>query len=248
MRNTKIRLTPAAALPLAQLAELINDTYQDYPIEVWFNMERLGRMCDHEDVDLERSVVAWVDDLPVGLALLSIRGRDGWVSGVGVRQAWRRRGIASRIIARIQRLARHANLARLRLEVLTQNASAQILYRRAGFSVLRDLLVLVAEPDFGRPKASPDDVEVTDPKRLLSHFERFHEVEPSWQRDHPSLAHRIDHLTGLGIWREGKLHGYLLAQRYTSTFHVLDIAVDPEAPKRLRIAGRLLRWLWRRER
>jgi ribosomal protein S18 acetylase RimI-like enzyme len=240
MRNIKISFTSAADLPLAQLVELINDTYQDYPIEVWFNAERMARMCTHEDVELERSVVAWVDTLPVGLALLSLRGEAGWVSGVGVRPTWRRQGIASRIIDRVQAQARRAGLTHLRLEVLTQNTSAQELYRSAGFREVRDLLVLVAEPDFRAPQPTPEGIEVADPAQLLSHFERFHEVEPSWQRDYPSLAHRIDRLTGLGLWSEDELRGYLLAQRFTSTFNVLDLAVDPAAPQRLQIAGRLL--------
>lgn len=240
MRNTKIRLTSAAALPLAQLVELINDTYQDYPIEVWFNRERLVQMCAYEDVDLQRSTVAWVDTSPVGLALFSIRGRAGWISGVGVRPAWRRQGIASRIITRIQTQAYQAGLQRLRLEVLTQNTSAQGLYRQAGFTDVRDLAVLVAEPDFQRPNAFPDGVEITKAEVLLPFFEGFHDVEPSWQRDYPSLAHRVDQLTGLGLWQNGELRGYLLAQRYTSTFSVLDLAVDPTASMRLKSAGRLL--------
>jgi ribosomal protein S18 acetylase RimI-like enzyme len=240
MRNIKIRFTSAAALPLAQLVELINDTYQDYPIEVWFDRERLAQMCTYEDVDLERSVVAWVDAQPVGMALLSIRGRAGWVSGVGVRPAWRRRGIASCVIARIQEQARRAGLARLTLEVLTQNTSAQALYRDAGFAEARDLLVLVAEPEVRSPTAFPEGVELADAGPLLSRFAQFHEVEPSWQRSYPSLAHRIDHLTGLGLWRRHELCGYLLAQRYTSTFSVLDLAVDPEDAGRLTAAGQLL--------
>jgi ribosomal protein S18 acetylase RimI-like enzyme len=240
MRNTKIRFTSAAALPLAQLVELINDTYQDYPIEVWFDRERLAQMCTYEDVDLERSVVAWVDALSVGMALLSIRGRAGWVSGVGVRPAWRRLGIASSVIAHIQAQARHAGLARLTLEVLTQNTSALALYHESGFTEARDLLVLVAEPEIRSPVAFPEGVELAEPGALLSRFAQFHEVEPSWQRSYSSLAHRIDHLTALGLWHRHELRGYLLAQRYTSTFSVLDLAVDPEYADRRQAAGQLL--------
>jgi hypothetical protein len=197
-------------------------------------------MCAYEDVDLHRSVVAWVDTLPVGLALLSTRGDAGWISGVGVRPTWRRQGIASRIIARIQTQARHAGLAHLELEVLAQNTSAQTLYRQAGFAEQRDLFVLMSEPGFESPSALAEGVRIAEPEALLPLFGRFHDVEPSWQRDYPSLAHRIDHLTGLGLWREDALRGYLLAQRYTSTLNVLDLAVDPAEPERLRAAGRLL--------
>ena len=240
MRNTKISMTSAADLPLAQLVELVNDTYQDYPIEVWFNRERLVRMCTYEDVDLQRSVVAWVDALPVGLALLSVRGNAGWVSGVGVRPTWRRQGIASHIIARVQAQARRVGLTHLKLEVLIQNTSAQTLYHRAGFVEARDLLVLISDPGMQSPNALPDGVGIAEPRDLLPFFDRFHEVEPSWQRDYPSLVHRIDHLTGLGLWRKDELCGYLLAQRYTSTFNVLDLAVDPAEPERLSAADRLL--------
>ena len=92
---SNITLVPAAQLSAKHLARLINQTFADYFLTIWLDEHQLERMCYEEDVDLMKSVVAMVNDVPVGITLLSIRDTQGWISGVGVLPLWRRRGVAA---------------------------------------------------------------------------------------------------------------------------------------------------------
>ena len=79
---------------MTRLARLINQTFADYFLTVWLDEHQFERMCYEEDVDLAKSVVAMVNDVPVGISLFSSPGQQGWISGVGVLPLWRRRGVA----------------------------------------------------------------------------------------------------------------------------------------------------------
>jgi len=202
-------------------------------------------MCDDMDVDLERSIVAVVEGVPagtpVGMALLSVRGSEGWVSAVGVCPAWRRRGVGRTILRRIQRDAREAGLDVLRLEVLEQNQAGVGLYSSLGFSITRDLLVLKRPPGFDLPEPLRRlDLRLVRPQKLLKSYAEFHDVDPSWQRRLRSLQKRASRIQGQALFHDGHLAGYVLFQTQTEVILVLDLAVAPEMPDRVGMARRLL--------
>jgi GNAT superfamily N-acetyltransferase len=238
--SSNIVLVPAAQLPTNHLAHLINQTFADYFLTVWLDENQFKRMCYEEDVDLEKSVVAMVNGLPVGITLLSLRGSQGWISGVGVLPLWRRRGVAVRILQHIQAIAREKNLDSLRLEVLTQNAAGIALYRQLGFQWERDLLVLTLENGLFLPSAQPLGITRIDADTLLKVYHRLHSMRNPWQRDLPSLLHKKKHLMGWGIWENGVLVAYILAQIQLSNFAIADLAADEHVPHRLQLARSLL--------
>ena len=88
-----IQLLPADHVAVGLRADLINAAYADYFVPMHLTADSMRSVDDLYDVDLARSVVAYDRGEPVGMALLSRRGERGWVSGVGVLPAWRRRGV-----------------------------------------------------------------------------------------------------------------------------------------------------------
>jgi GNAT superfamily N-acetyltransferase len=88
-----IYLLPADHVDVGLRAGLINAAYADYYVPMYLTSDSMRSVDDLYDVDLARSVVAYDRSEPVGMALLSRRGDRGWISGVGVLPAWRRRGI-----------------------------------------------------------------------------------------------------------------------------------------------------------
>ena len=248
-----LTLQPAARFSHRRLTELLNQAYAGYFIPVQFDAIQLAMMCDDMDVDLARSLVAVVDSVPagtsvgtavgvpVGMALLSVRGSEGWVSAVGVCPAWRRRGVGRTILQRIQRDAREAGLDVLRLEVLEQNQAGVGLYRSLGFSITRDLLVLKRPPGFDHPEPLRRlDLRLVRPQKLLMSYAEFHDIDPSWQRRLRSLQKRASRIQGQALFQDGRLAGYVLFQTQTEVILVLDLAVDPEVPDRVGTARRLL--------
>lgn len=236
---SNIALVPAARLSFKRLARLINQTFADYFLTVWLDEHQFERMCYEEDVDLARSVVAMANEVPVGISLLSTRGTQGWISGVGVLPLWRRRGVAIRILRYLQSAALKEKLVILRLEVLAQNAGGIALYRQLGFQWERDLLVLILDGGRFSPSPPPGIVRA-DPEVLLKSHHRLHSVRSPWQRDLPSLLHRKHNMIGWGMWENDVLVAYLLTQIQSGNFAISDIAVDINHPHHLQLARTVL--------
>ena len=235
-----VNLVPATALSYDRLTFLINQAYMNYYLPVWIDAAQFARMCVVEDIDLRKSVVALNDDAPVGIALLSLRGDTGWVSGVGVLPPWRRRGIARRLIEHVQGTAQAEALRTLRLEVLVQNEGGLALYQQLNFRWERDLLVLTLEPGTFEPLPLPPDIAPASPGVILASYAAFHDTRMPWQRQLASFSHRQDELRGLALWEASHMVGYVLFQLQQGNHVVVDLAVAPAHPHRLRVAQTLL--------
>ncbi len=79
-----MELRPSAELTRRELAELFTAAYEDYYVPFEVDEARLAHMVDAFDLALDRSLVAWDGDTPVGLANLGLRGQRTWLGGVGV--------------------------------------------------------------------------------------------------------------------------------------------------------------------
>jgi GNAT superfamily N-acetyltransferase len=238
-----LRLISAERLSSGRLTRLLNRVYADYYLPIWLDPVQFERMCADMDINLNRSVVALVDGAEVGLALLSRRGSEGWVSGVGVSPTWRRQGIARQMMVYLQHQAEAEGLQRVRLEVLEQNEGAIRLYKQLGFTWERDLLVMTFTGETSPPLCQRNHIAPERPTCLLKAHPCFHSCDPSWQRALPSLKKRAVHLQGLAFWQEQHLLGYALYHVGGNAVAILDLAVDPDDPHRVRTGRRLLQAL-----
>jgi ribosomal protein S18 acetylase RimI-like enzyme len=222
--------------------------YTDYYVKIWMDREQVSEMCLEEDVDLSASLVALDGDTPVGIALLSVREQQGWISSVGVLRAWRRRGIAYRIMRQLLQTARLKKLWSVRLEVLQQNTPAIGLYKDLGFVWERDLLVLTLEPAaVSALSSSIQRVQPIAPQTALEAYSALHDTRAPWQRDLATLRRRTAALAGMGYY-DGRLAGYVLYQIQSTNCAILDLAVDPDHPRRHEIADALLKAVHHRHR
>ena len=240
MANMSLSLIPAEQLEVEQLAFLVSRAYADYFFHVWLDKTRFDNMCREEDVDLAHSVVALVDEEPVGLGLLSQRGERGWISGVGVLPLFRRQGVARQMLRWLQEQARALAIRALTLEVLSQNHAGMALYRYLGFVWQRDLLILTLESNISPAAPLPVEISPLAPVALLEHYAAFHDVPSPWQRQFETLLKRVDALQGLGYEEGGRLQGYLLYEEQQHHQAVFDLAVLPGYPRRLAVAQNLL--------
>lgn len=95
-----------------------------------------GRPLSDFADQLERGCVlaAFIGAEPVGCMALVLDGDAAEIASVYVRPAYRRRGIARRLLRSVLSEARQRGVARLSLSVAEQNEPAMLFYRRAGFS------------------------------------------------------------------------------------------------------------------
>src|SRR5262245_15743860 len=93
-----VRLTAWDDLPYPGMADLFNRVYEGYEVALHVDEAAIVFMESTFDLDAARSVIAWDDDRAVGVALLGVRGANGWVGGMGVETACRRTGIGERLM------------------------------------------------------------------------------------------------------------------------------------------------------
>jgi len=199
--RVSLTLMPAAHMTHERRAELWNLAFSDYATPSHFDapaLEAFERACD---LDLDGSRVLLADDEPVGFAMLGVRGPRGWVGGMGVVPAARRRGHAARLMAALLDESRRRGLLVLGLEVLTDNAPAIALYENLGFTTLRRLEVWERPPG---PASAPSVAA-----RPVSLDEAAHRLGPErladapWQRDLAAARRTWSDLAGFATDVEG---------------------------------------------
>lgn len=219
----QLNYMPAASVSLETLADAFNAAFAGYFYPSQLDGAKLSRRVRLEQIDLQHSLLAYDDAQLVGLALLGIRGSQGWCGGFGIVPEYRGRGCAKELLSAHFAEARGCGLKKLSLEVLTQNTPAIRLYKRAGMSITRDLLILERTLASGVAE-NAQELKAAEPPRLLRHFERLHTWLPAWQRSFISLL-SAEEVRGVYLGDAGMPDAYaLLVARPDGIMQVLDLA------------------------
>jgi ribosomal protein S18 acetylase RimI-like enzyme len=195
----RLVLIPAKQVSFTERARLVNEAYAAYYEPLHVTADQVSRMDQAYDVDLGRSVVAFVGADPVGSTLLSRRGARGWIHSVGTLPAWRRYGIARAMVAQVMAAAAEADVEQLTLEVITQNTPAYRLYESLGFRTRRELLTW-------RRANDQDPLPISRVRLVQADLDRLYGALASWQTARPCWQREIDSLKKLG----SALKGYRL--------------------------------------
>lgn len=121
---------------------VLNEAFRDNWGSIELSPDEFAYLFDSNKVQPQVSVVAWAGDEVVGACLNDFSPtrfeqagtREGWVSSLGVRPAWRGRGIATRILTWTLHQALARGLEAVALDVDAENPlGARRLYERVGF-------------------------------------------------------------------------------------------------------------------
>jgi ribosomal protein S18 acetylase RimI-like enzyme len=224
--NMQIR--PADHVAVDQRAELINAAYADYFVPMQLTAASMRAVDDLYDVDASRSVVAYARSEPVGMALLSRRDDRGWVSGVGVLPAWRRRGIGRLLMESVLERAREAGVRQVTLEVIAQNRAAQALYAALGFVEGRELLCWRRAADADVLPIPEERLAEASTDELLACFDDWHDQPPCWQGEAATLGKMADRVRGYRLDLAGAAAGYCLISERGEALMLMDIGINPQ--------------------
>ncbi|MGC8781597.1 MAG: GNAT family N-acetyltransferase [Anaerolineae bacterium] len=222
-------LVPALRVSPADRAELINRAYADYYVPMHLAAEQMAFIDRFYDVDLERSVVAVAGRKVIGLALLARRGRQGWISGVGVVPEHRRRGVGRAMIGRLLENATAAGLDEISLEVIVQNTAARQLYAGLGFRETRELLIWRRPVESDALPIPAERLTPADPASLLTACRPWRDGSATWQRAEATLAHMAaaGRLQGYRLDRATGPVACCLVSGHGDALSLLDVAIDP---------------------
>jgi GNAT superfamily N-acetyltransferase len=226
-----LELRPSSAFDLGQLARLFSATYEGYYVPFAIDESTLRFMVEAYQLDLDASRVALREGNPVGLANLGVRGSRGWIGGIGVVPAARRRGVARELMEAVLVEARRHGIAEVSLEVLEQNEPAYRLYDQLGFATTRWVDVWVLDRADGAGPARDTDLDEAHARIR----ERRLAPEP-WQRADETLAHaRTLEPPPAGLIADG---GAAVYRETPQAVSIVQIAGDERATEALLITLR----------
>jgi mycothiol synthase len=136
---TTRRFTPGE--PLEAYVELINDTFADHPTPLSWTLDVVRHVHGLPDFD-PGGILLVADaadpDRLIGFTRVEVGPDDhgaleGWINLIGVRAAWRGRGLGRELLRWGMRYARDRGAAKVDLSVEALNERALQLYRRHGF-------------------------------------------------------------------------------------------------------------------
>jgi ribosomal protein S18 acetylase RimI-like enzyme len=225
-----ITIQPVSRVRRAAFVRAVNAAYEGYYVPIVLTPHSFGELVRRESVELSRSAAALDGGRVVGMGLLGVRGAHGWIGGMGVIPAYRRQGIARRVMKYLIGQGADAGLRRLQLEVIVENSGAYHLYESLGFQVERQLHVLVREegPSPPAPNGTGLIVKPAAVGRLLARLPALAGTPRPWQREAESIYALGRDLRGVAAFREGTQAPVGVCFYHAERYHVglVDVAAD----------------------
>lgn len=234
-------ILPAACVEREKLIGALNAAYADYFVPIHLSPRSFDDLVARESIDLEASAVAVYGGEAIGMGLLAIRGRRGWIGGMGVLPTYRRRGVARRVMEYLIEQSCARGLEIVQLEVIAQNTGARRLYESCGFKATRKLMVL-SFVGGGHRRATPPSgaqqpvIVPALPADLLTSLYCLPGVRRPWQRERSALEAALARLEAFAAYHraDGRLLGVCLSLGDATHRSLLDFAaLDPKVGRSL---------------
>jgi GNAT superfamily N-acetyltransferase len=248
----------ASECSLEELTLALKNGFQDYAFPFTRTPAQQAERMMLDDVVVEGSFVAFGEAGPVGAVLLGVRGERGWCSDLALAVEYRGQGVGRALMEQQIVEARSRKLARLQLEVLTNNTPALQLYQSLGFTIERELTdyfgplpygvephafsgVLVPDFEAGDaedPTAAGRSPVPFDAAAAMRYYDAYHLVPPSWERERPLLERQIaaERVRALAVPPHGQAgdegaapDAYLLYSEQEGQLDLLAFGVRPGA-------------------
>lgn len=191
------------------------EAFSDYSRPFAFNEERFRNHLVLNAVDVKRSVGCFLGEELIGISLNGFGAWDGkatvYDAGTGVIPARRRLGASMAMFDLMMPVLKDEGAEQMILEVITTNDPAVNLYKKLGFEIQRELLLLEAPGRLKIDREPNMDVVVRQIAAAeLSSFSHFWDGTPSWQNSNEAIV-RSEHMkTILGAFLGERCVGYLV--------------------------------------
>ncbi len=151
-----LKITPASQFTTEELTDFYNQTRVDYLVPMPMSIDVMAEYIHDFDVDLDLSPIIQDKESGqfLGLGMLGVRGDNTWITRLGVIPNIRRSGAGAAAIGSMLEASHRIGAKKTILEVIKNNAPAQTLFEKNGFTKTKELLVLRRAPI--RPPLSPE--------------------------------------------------------------------------------------------
>lgn len=216
--------------------------FSDYSRPFELDEERFRNHILLNAVDLKRSVGCFRGDEMIGFSLNGFGVWEGkqtvYDAGTGVIPEERRRGVSDAMFDLMIPHFKSSGAEQFLLEVITTNDPAVNLYKKLGFEIRRELLLLEAP---GRLRIGSEPNTEISVRRIpaadLPAYARFWEGTPSWQNSNEAVKRSERMKTILGAFIDDRCVGYIAFS--SGLGRVAQLVVDKNCRNR-GIGNRLL--------
>lgn len=143
-----IEFKRASELPAGKLLDIWNASFEDYLVNMRMELGLFIRRTAYEDLDLEGSVVMYVDGVPAGMTMNGYRklGEEWkvWNGGTGIVKSRRGQGLGRPLIEASLNTYKIRGVHTAYLEVFAQNEPAIRLYKSCGYVEFERLRIMEA--------------------------------------------------------------------------------------------------------
>ncbi len=235
-KKCAVELFSATDFTIETLTETYNRTRIDYIVPMPMNVARLRDYIHNYDVELEASVVATIEREIVGLGMLGVRDDQAWITRLGVAPSKRRNNAGQAMMEHLIQQAKERGAQKIILEVIKDNWPAFYLFKKLGFHVTRELLVLRRPPIKANLKRKPYTIKFLDAATVSDLLEE-RQSHPSWL-DEASSLRKAGNLEGLKIRLVDGSHGWIAYQH--TLYQLARIVLQPETGDKEAVARALL--------
>ena len=234
MTTHNIIIQPAASVPRQAYVAALNESFKNYFVPLHFSEDAFLMLIEQETIWMESSAAAVDAGRVVGVGMLAVRGKSGWIGGMGVIPEYRRQGLARRMMQFLLEQSKSLDLERVRLEVITQNTGAYTLYQSLGFETARELHILSREvaklPEAYTTPPTGVSISEENPANLLNIISVLPSAPHPWQRSMVKLKEIALNLKGIAaVGEKGETLGLCLYGGQYSQIGIVDLlAVSPQ--------------------
>jgi ribosomal protein S18 acetylase RimI-like enzyme len=174
-------------------AALVTRGFSDYFVPITLTGASLLTMVRQDSVDLESSRIAFLDDVPVGVAFIARRGWTTRLAAMALVPEARQQGVGEHCVRLVMDEARARGERTMVLEVIEQNDRARRLYERCGFRIVGRLVGFEGAVTGGSATDAPVPVDVHEVARaLIAHGP----TDLPWQLSGETLGQAVPPATG----------------------------------------------------
>ncbi len=136
-------------------------------------------------------------------------------TGTGTLKEYRGQGLATRIFEESIPYLKEAGIKEYLLEVLQHNTGAVSVYTKIGFQVTREFYYFRQQNDSINHNVKAIEIPYTLQPIDINDYDdipSFWDFRPSWQNSRESINRRSEWFISLGVFADGKLIGYGVAE------------------------------------
>lgn len=211
------------------LFDAFNDAFGSYEVQI--NKEELRIMLNRRGFFPELSFGAFENNKLISFTLNGVGSFNGlktaYDTGTGTLEAYRGKGIASKIFTASIPFLKEAGISQYILEVLQHNTKAVSVYKKLGFVVSREFNYFIQSNTEIKLLDKKLPVEIFIKETSLEEvecFDEFWDFKPSWQNSFEAINRCITDFEILGAYKGDELVGYSIFEPKSGD--ITQIAVD----------------------